>query len=214
MVYLGSRAAWDELPSFPRRARTLPIGGTSLQLVLVLIAFFDVPSGYRHGVSAGPGAPSSACSPRSRRPARSSSPPFAPTWRASRPRRPRFQVSPRSPAAIAPGATSHWSLPSRFIGPVAPPLSSDRVFFMVTSSMGIYPLRPPRGDRAISRVLSRTHAVAFYLTVLVIVTVGRLARAPGEPAADGSAAGQTAQVGATERTPASAGRGNSTCSAR
>lgn len=46
IVYLGSRAAWDELPfTVPLTHARLLILGTSLQLLLVLIAFIDIPYG-------------------------------------------------------------------------------------------------------------------------------------------------------------------------
>jgi hypothetical protein len=46
LAYLAARAAWDSLPfSMPVAHAPLLIVGTSLQLLLVLIAFFDIPSG-------------------------------------------------------------------------------------------------------------------------------------------------------------------------
>jgi hypothetical protein len=46
LAYLAARAAWDNLPfSMPVAHAPLLIVGTSLQLLLVLIAFFDIPYG-------------------------------------------------------------------------------------------------------------------------------------------------------------------------
>ena len=45
IVYLVARAAWDRLPfSLPVAHAPLLIVGTALQLLLMLIAFFDIPS--------------------------------------------------------------------------------------------------------------------------------------------------------------------------
>jgi hypothetical protein len=46
LAYLAARAAWDRLPfTMPVAHAPLLIAGTSLQLVLVLIAFIDIPYG-------------------------------------------------------------------------------------------------------------------------------------------------------------------------
>jgi hypothetical protein len=46
LAYLGARAAWDRLPfTMPVAHSPLLIAGTSLQLLLVLIAFIDIPYG-------------------------------------------------------------------------------------------------------------------------------------------------------------------------
>ena len=46
IAYLGARAAWDRLPfTLPVEHAPLLIAGTSLQLLLVLIAFIDIPYG-------------------------------------------------------------------------------------------------------------------------------------------------------------------------
>jgi hypothetical protein len=46
IAYLGARAAWDRLPfTMPVAHSPLLIAGTSLQLLLVLIAFIDIPYG-------------------------------------------------------------------------------------------------------------------------------------------------------------------------
>jgi hypothetical protein len=45
LAYLAARAAWDQLPfRLPVAHATLLIAGTGLQFLLILIAFFDVPS--------------------------------------------------------------------------------------------------------------------------------------------------------------------------
>jgi hypothetical protein len=46
LAYLGARAAWDRMPfTIPVAHSPLLIAGTSLQLLLVLIAFIDIPYG-------------------------------------------------------------------------------------------------------------------------------------------------------------------------
>jgi hypothetical protein len=46
LAYLGARAAWDRLPfTMPVAHAPLLIAGTALQLLLVLIAFIDIPDG-------------------------------------------------------------------------------------------------------------------------------------------------------------------------
>ncbi len=46
LAYLAARAAWDRLPfTMPVAHAPLLIAGTSLQLLLVLIAFIDIPYG-------------------------------------------------------------------------------------------------------------------------------------------------------------------------
>ena len=46
LAYLAARAAWDRLPfTMPVGHAPLLIAGTSLQLLLVLIAFIDIPYG-------------------------------------------------------------------------------------------------------------------------------------------------------------------------
>jgi len=46
LAYLGARAAWDRLPfTLPVAHAPLLIAGTSLQLLLILIAFIDIPYG-------------------------------------------------------------------------------------------------------------------------------------------------------------------------
>jgi hypothetical protein len=46
IAYLGARAAWDQLPfTMPVAHAPLLIAGTSLQLLLVVIAFIDIPFG-------------------------------------------------------------------------------------------------------------------------------------------------------------------------
>ena len=45
LAYLAARAAWDQLPfRLPVAHATLLIAGTGLQFLLILIAFFDMPS--------------------------------------------------------------------------------------------------------------------------------------------------------------------------
>ena len=46
LAYLGARAAWDQLPfTMPVQHQLLLIAGTLVQLLLVLIAFIDIPYG-------------------------------------------------------------------------------------------------------------------------------------------------------------------------
>ncbi len=110
IAYLVARVAWERLPfSMPVAHAPLLIVGTALQLLLVLIAFVDLPSG-GDGISVGWGfgrlprpdrrAGGGRPGPRTRRCARTST-------------AARSASSHPSPASLK-GAASYWPLPSRF----------------------------------------------------------------------------------------------------